>query len=119
MNETQLATKQIRLEQWTAIIRDRSTSGMKIDDYCEAHGLSRNAYFYWLRKVRAAALESANIDFVELKPEPEPRPCLVDTQSEESFRTEAVISVGSVRVSVNSSTSKSLLRTLLEIASHA
>lgn len=119
MNKTQLATKQIRLEQWATIIRDRSTSGMKVDDYCEAHGLSRHAYFYWLRKVRIAALESASIDFVELKPEPETHPCLSDAKPEESFQTEAVISIGSVRVSVNSSTSKSLLRNLLEIASHA
>ena len=37
-SNTQLATKQIRLQQWTAIIRDRQQSGMKVDEYCQSHG---------------------------------------------------------------------------------
>ena len=40
-SNTQLATKQIRLQQWTAIIRDRQQSGMKVDEYCQSHGITR------------------------------------------------------------------------------
>lgn len=28
---------------------------MKIDDWCDANGVTRHAYYYWLRKIRQAA----------------------------------------------------------------
>lgn len=60
---TKLAIRQIRLNEWAAIIKDCKASGQKVDIYCEQHGLSRNAY-YWLRKVKEVALKQAG--FVEL-----------------------------------------------------
>ena len=60
---TKLATRQIRLNEWAAIIKDCKASGQKVDIYCEQHGLSRDAYYYWLRKVKEAALTQAG--FVE------------------------------------------------------
>ena len=39
-------------------------SGQKVDLYCEQHGLSRDTYYYWLRKVKEVALKQAG--FVEL-----------------------------------------------------
>lgn len=41
-SNTQLATKQICLQQWTAIIRDRQQSGMKVDEYCQSRGITRD-----------------------------------------------------------------------------
>ncbi len=54
MNDIQTVTQNVRLQQWTAIIQDRQASGLKVDDYCSEHNISRNAYYYWLRKVKAA-----------------------------------------------------------------
>ena len=59
MNDIQTVTQNVRLQQWTAIIQDRQTSGLKVDDYCSEHNISRNAYYYWLRKVKAAAIENS------------------------------------------------------------
>ena len=53
---TKLATSRMRTRQWADIIKDCKESGLNVDDYCAQHGLSRNAYFYWLRKVKEAAL---------------------------------------------------------------
>lgn len=58
---TQLATQQYRLEQWTAIIRSRVESGMKVKDFCIQHDLSENACYYWLRKNRAAAINRGRL----------------------------------------------------------
>ncbi len=54
--DTKLATRQIRIQQWAAIIKDCKASNLKVDDYCKEHNLSRDAYYYWLRKVKEAAL---------------------------------------------------------------
>lgn len=55
--DTKLATRQIRLAEWANVIHDRTDSGLTVDVYCEQHGLSRDAYYYWLRKVKLAALQ--------------------------------------------------------------
>ena len=52
MPDVQSIKKQLHMQQWTAIIEDRLASGLKIDEYCEKNQLSRNSYFYWLRKIR-------------------------------------------------------------------
>ena len=49
---TKLTTAQIRMNQWATIIKNRCNSGLQVDVYCEAHGLPRNSYFYWLRKIK-------------------------------------------------------------------
>lgn len=60
-------TTQVRLTQWNQIIHDRNESGLTIADYCTQHDLSKNAYYYWLRKIREAAIESGGIHFSELR----------------------------------------------------
>ncbi len=59
MNEIQTVTKNVRLQQWMAIIQDCKFSGLKVDDYCLEHNISRNAYYYWLRKVKEATIEQS------------------------------------------------------------
>ena len=43
---TKLATTQIRITEWATIIKDCKSSGMKVDDYCQLHDISRDAYYY-------------------------------------------------------------------------
>ena len=112
MNETKLATQTVRIQYWTEVIHDRNQSGLTVADYCDTHGLSYNAYYYWLRKLRKSALESSGIDFVEL-----PDPVKTVTQdSKTDFDTEAMLEIGSVNIAINSHTSKALLRAILEVA---
>ena len=37
---TKLATSQIRLKNWAAIIQERNESGLSVKDYCAHHQLS-------------------------------------------------------------------------------
>ncbi len=55
MSEAKKLTKEYRLRQWAALIHERISSGKKTDDWCREHGISRNAYYYWLRKIKLAA----------------------------------------------------------------
>ena len=62
--DTKVATRQIRIQQWAAIIKDCKASNLKVDDYCREHDISRDAYYYWLRKVKEAALlQSGFVEF--------------------------------------------------------
>ena len=70
---TKLATSKMRTGQWADIIKDCKESGLKVDDYCAQHGLSRNAYFYRLQKVKEAALTQSG--FVEVRQQVEVSSC--------------------------------------------
>lgn len=116
--DTKLATIQIRTKQWASIIQDCRSSGLKVDDYCEQHSLSRNAYYYWQRKVKEAALSHAG--FVEiqgdtLKAETGP----ADSPSGSPFFPQIVLSVNGVSVGINQDTPMPLLSQVLGVIRHA
>ena len=51
MNTGKIATE-YRMTQWAKRIQERKISGISIKGYCEKHGLSRDSYYYWQRKLR-------------------------------------------------------------------
>ena len=108
---TKLATTQIRITEWAAIIKDCKSSGMKVDDYCQQHDISRDTYYYWLRKVKTAALQQAG--FVEL-PIPETKP--VPTTD---FSTQMVIKTAGKEIRINYDTPPELITRGLEVIRHA
>ena len=110
--DTKLATRQIRLNEWAGIIKDCRASGLKVDDYCSHHNLSRDAYYYWLRKVKEAALQQAG--FIELPASKyNPKPGVP------GFTSEMIIRVGETDLLVNQSTPTDLISRVLGIMSHA
>ncbi len=62
-----------RMEQWRQIIQDCQQSGLSNKVYCQQQGISEKTYYYWLRKVRTAAVEHAAPQIVELEPKEEKR----------------------------------------------
>lgn len=108
--DTQLVTQQVRLTQWAKIIEDRIASGMKVDEYCDQHQLSRNAYFYWLRKVKEQEIRSSGVQFAEL----------VHPTSSDFMQTPCSLSiqVNQMTVNVNGPFQKDLLKDILEVVSH-
>ena len=119
MNQNQIVAQQVRVSEWTRIVQDRAASGMTVAEYCKHSGFSETAYYYWLRKVRKAAITSTGLEFVELK-EPDDAPALpAPSYTGKDFFTEAVISVGKFFINVNSKTPKELIQTLMEVVVHA
>ena len=53
---TKKATKQIRLQYWAGVIKECQESGQKTKDWIVEHNITHDAYYYWLREVKRAAL---------------------------------------------------------------
>jgi len=64
--DTKMVTTGFRMAQWAQLIQDRRASGEKVKEYCQKRGLSRDAYFYWQKKIKEAACEQ----FMMLEAEP-------------------------------------------------
>ena len=56
MNTRTVATE-YRMSQWAQVIQDRKASGETVKDYCQDRGFSKDAYYYWQKKLREAACE--------------------------------------------------------------
>ena len=114
--DTRLATRQIRMAQWTEIIRDRNESGLSIREYCSRNEINRNAYFYWLRKIREAAIESAGAQFVEL---PEPPDISGENTAPSDGNAGVVLELGGVRIHVDHAACRDTLKMVLEVLGNA
>ena len=107
---TKLATKEIRLQEWASIIKSRKASGLKVDEYCKQHNISRNAYFYWLRKVKERALLQAG--FVEV-------PVTDCRRASNTFDASIVIKAANTEICINDDTSSELLSRVLGVMGYA
>lgn len=59
-SETTMVAEQCRLQEWAAQIKDCQSrpDGMSVVSWCACHGITKANYYYRLRRVREACLES-------------------------------------------------------------
>ncbi len=96
------------------IIKERKESGKGVDEFCIEKGISRNAYFYWQRKLREVAcfeLAKAN--------EKEAEKCVPAGWMQLSSLTEESrtihIEVSGCHIKVDSDTDSELLKKVCQI----
>lgn len=113
MNTKKVAAE-YRLSQWAQVIQAQMDSGQNIKDFCQTAGISKNAYFYWQRKIREVACtdlakteEPKNIipsGWMQLKPK------------QEQHEKEALdIEINGCHVTVNAETDPELLKKVCHI----
>ncbi|MGI6731721.1 MAG: IS66 family insertion sequence element accessory protein TnpA [Anaerovoracaceae bacterium] len=107
--DTHKVAKEYRLSQWAQVIQERRNSGQSVKDFCQMSGISKNAYFYWQRKLREAACTEFSITeepkvvvpggWMQLESKPEP--CVKDSLE---------IEISSCRITVTKETDHELLK---------
>lgn len=132
MSDVQSLKQKISMQQWSAIIKDRNASGLKIEEYCEKNGLSRNAYFYWLRKIREEIALSTSPQgndllpttvkqgaLVELVPSSGCNPTVpkIEISSDEQERTTLVMN--GINIAVDSNISERMLTKIMRAVRNA
>ena len=114
--KTSKQVSEIRLNQWADIIQDRLNSGKTINEYCEEHQLSRNAYLYWLRKLRERAISNKST-FAELPaPVENITEVVSNAASVSSDSSSLTVEVNGIKIIIDETTSKSLLAMACEVA---
>lgn len=116
--------RKLGIQQWQEIIRDRNNSGLTIDEYCTQNGISRNAYFYWLRLIREEALRSQQetTGFIELTLPSESNneiPAVTVIPAPEQENSQLTLSVNGVIIQVTDNTSPALLARTIEVIKYA
>ena len=119
--QTSLVAEQIRLQKWADQIRDcqNRPSDMKIDVWCQEHGITKANYYYRLRRVREACLElcDPSPSFVELTAPTESIPANVSPTH--SPVAAALHTESGITIDIYNDASAEFLRNLIGAASHA
>ena len=92
-----IATREYRLTQWAQIMQERATSGLKVYEFCEARGISKDAYYYWLRRLRETASERA--EQLQRKPQELALPNFTEVKISESSPV-LVKSKGNIQIEI-------------------
>lgn len=111
---TKLATAQIRVKNWAAIIQDCNESGLSVKDYCAQHQLSRDSYYYWLRKVKETLLVESG--FVEVT---QPEQLSVQDDVAADPKEMITLTFRGMQLSIPISVQKDTLSMIIEVAAHA
>lgn len=116
---TSLVAKQYRLNQWAEQIRDcqNRPEGMTVTEWCSLHGITKANYYYRLRQVRKACLETIPEEQLSQSIVPVPQEIMVPA-AEAHPASLVDISVNGFCVHVTESTSPELLTRVLKVAAH-
>lgn len=121
-SETTMAAEQCRLREWAAQIRDCQDrpDGMSVVSWCASHGITKANYYYRLRRVRKACLETIRGETPSQQIVPV-LPGLLGQpgQKDSSGQPGLDISVQGFLVHVTESTPMSLLAEVLEVIRNA
>ena len=118
-SHTSLVAQQTRLSEWADMVRDcqNRPQGMKIDEWCQLHDITKASYYWRLRKVREAYLETADHTqtFVEV-----PSSAIQPINMASKHKIAAVIRSGNnFTLEITEQASASFLQTLLGVISNA
>ena len=110
--DIQKVTAEYRLSNWMQVIQEKQCSEQSIKDFCKEKGISKNAYFYWQRKLRKVAC-------AELSKQEEPVNCVPEgwmqlAQGQE-IKSTLNIEIGGCRVTVDAETDTELLKKVCRI----
>lgn len=119
--DTTEAAVQYRIRKWMNIFADCKQSGMTVQQYCDANQLSRDSYYYWLKKVRALTMEQMAPaivpigDIMQDTPDPKAVPVIPAVSGNSLPPATLTLQVGEVFLKVNEATPDTLLRRTLRI----
>ena len=113
---TREITRQYRMNQWTEIIRQCRSSGQPISAWCTDNNINIKSYYYWLKRLRAAAceslpaLDSGNQQIVPVTVPCHPKEAGHTVQQSSSH---IILRVGSVTLELHNGASSALIENTL------
>ena len=103
MNEITEVKRQIGLNQWSAMVREREDNGLSIRAFCTEKGFRTKTYYYRLRKLREAALEASMQEIMQ-----------VDVPNDvEQKSAEIIIHAGSTTIEISGNADPETVRAVL------
>lgn len=117
---TTMVADQYRLQEWAEQIKScqNRPDGMQVKDWCDQNGITKSNYYYRLRRVRQACLDTLPAQTIPAVMEPVPAE-LLNPVSRPSAQSGIDILAGTFKIHITESTSLELLGKVLKVMAHA
>jgi len=112
--------KEVRLSQWSEVMRARRESGETVRSFCQTNGIDEKKYYYWQRRLRETACEvmsERRDQMMSLAPAPAfaEIPLSSNETSQESM---VVVRIGRYSVEIQSGADEGTVERVLRAVSH-
>lgn len=110
-------THEMRLAQWSSIIRECNNSGMAKKSWMAINNINEKQFYYWQRRIRCEAIQdleqnpSSSPTFAEL-------PASVIT-CQQVDQPDAVLRIGKCTLEIHNSFTPVLLQSILQVIANA
>ncbi|MBQ8230472.1 MAG: IS66 family insertion sequence element accessory protein TnpB [Lachnospiraceae bacterium] len=123
MSTTSLIARQCRLREWAQMVQDCKSrpEEMSVDEWCEAHSITKANYYYRMTQVRKACLEALPKEVVEQAIVPVPMELMsIDEHGSSETEADSFLELESngITVRVTQQTSTELLSKVLGVIAH-
>lgn len=122
ISKTSMVAADFRLQEWADQIKDcrNRPAGMSVVSWCACHGISKANYYYRLRRVREACLETVRSEIPVQQMVPV-QPWLLQQQEQKDVGLQSGldVSIKGFSIHVTKSTSMPLLSEVLKVVQHA
>lgn len=115
MSEAKKLTNKYRLEQWTTLIQERISSGKQVEEWCAENNISRNSYYYWLRKVKLAAVQNKAITEIPLLPKVVPLVPPLPVAEYSTSGTAIILRVNGISLEIQDTASDVIIERTLKV----
>lgn len=124
--QTSAVARQQRLRSWAQMVQDCQTRpiGMSVDEWCEAHSITKANYYYRMTQVRKACLDAMPSEIAKQAVVPVPAELMslqtADTVNAACAQESSLeLSVNGIIIRVTEQTSAELLSKVLGVVAHA
>ena len=114
MDNVSLVKSRLKLEHWRQLIDECQSSGMQVKQWCIQNNISKDQYYYWLRKVRETTVENlpVNAEMISVKESVTFKPLEVKAPST-GFAPSVTIHLPQATIEVPDGVSKSTVEAVL------
>ncbi len=124
MSTTSLIARQCRIREWAQMVQDckNRPEEMSVDEWCEAHSITKANYYYRMTQVRKACLDAVPKEVVEQAIVPVPMNLMTidesDASEESSANSFLELESNGITIRVTDHTSTELLAKVLGVIAH-
>lgn len=62
MSKVSSAKRELSIRYWEKLIEAKQMSDLSVKDWCNQNGVTRDAYYYWLKVIRERAIDNLPMD---------------------------------------------------------
>lgn len=112
-------THEMRLMQWSPIIRECRNSSMTVKSWCLENNINEKQFHYWQRRIREGAFETLKKAESQGRPNFVQLPVSADSlRNTSSFMADMVIHIGNNVLELSNTVSEELLTKVLKVMSN-